>query len=61
MRGTVIRTEEIRKNIIKCLADNKKRLTSNEVESVCDTYLRYYVLRADPTAVFNIVNEVSRK
>lgn len=63
MRGTVISTEQIRKNILKCIEDSKQKLTltPNEVESVCDAYIRYYVLRADPLAVQNICNEVLRK
>lgn len=61
MRGTVISTEQIRKNILKCIEDSKQKLTPNEVESVCDAYIRYYVLRADPLVVQNICNEVLRK
>lgn len=62
MRGTVISTEQIRKNILKCIEDSKqKKLTPSEVESVCDAYIRYYVLRADPLAVQNICNEVLKK
>lgn len=47
-KGTVVSTEQIRNNVISVLEDNSIRLTPKEIETVIDTYMRYYVLRVDP-------------
>lgn len=57
-KGTVVSTEQIRNNVISVLEDNSIRLTPKEIETVIDTYMRYYVLRVDPAAIKMICEEV---
>lgn len=60
MGKTVIEAEGIRKKVIEYLIAQEPTLTEKDIETVCDTYIKYYVMRVDPVAIERICKEVNQ-
>lgn len=61
MSKTVIDADKVIKQVMKYLNESKRELGEVEKELVCDTYIRYYVLRVEPKAINEIIDEVIKQ
>jgi hypothetical protein len=56
MNQLVVDVKTIKNNISRCLETEDKYLNEKDINLLCDTYIRYFVLRSDPAVLSFIKN-----